>query len=212
VSPSIFYMGFNMLDPLVGGLEGAARKLRQAISIALDQEEFISIFMNGRGIPAMSPLPPGIFGYARAGGDQPVVYDWVDGPGARKRKPLAASAALLAEAGWPNGRNAKSGEPLVLNLDTTGRRHGREVALDWLTQAVRQARHPAGRSLDRLQPLPGKDPQGRGAALSISAGTPTTRIRRTSSSCSPAARARWRRPGENASNYANPEFDRLFER
>jgi oligopeptide transport system substrate-binding protein len=29
-----------------------ARKLRQAISIAIDQEEFISIFQNGRGVPA----------------------------------------------------------------------------------------------------------------------------------------------------------------
>lgn len=54
VSPSIFYLGFNMLDPLVGGgaskaEQARARKLRQAISIALDMEEFVSIFLNGRG-------------------------------------------------------------------------------------------------------------------------------------------------------------------
>ena len=56
------YMGFNMLDPVVGGDSERARKLRQAISIAIDQEEFISIFLNGRGTPAMNPMPPGIFG------------------------------------------------------------------------------------------------------------------------------------------------------
>lgn len=63
VKTSTFYMGFNMLDPVVGGLTPQAGKLRQAISIAIDQEEFISIFSNGRGIAAQGPLPPGIFGY-----------------------------------------------------------------------------------------------------------------------------------------------------
>ena len=52
VSASIFYTGFNMLDPVVGGYSERARKLRQAISIAIDFEEYISIFLNGRGIPA----------------------------------------------------------------------------------------------------------------------------------------------------------------
>ncbi|MFX8215242.1 hypothetical protein ABTL18_20710, partial [Acinetobacter baumannii] len=47
VSTSTMYMGFNMADPLVGGLGECGRKLRQAIGIALDQEEFISIFLNG---------------------------------------------------------------------------------------------------------------------------------------------------------------------
>ena len=35
-----------MLDPVVGGDSDRARKLRQAISIAIDQEESISIFRN----------------------------------------------------------------------------------------------------------------------------------------------------------------------
>ena len=36
VSASIAYTGFNMLDPVVGGESERARKLRQAISIAID--------------------------------------------------------------------------------------------------------------------------------------------------------------------------------
>ena len=56
VAVSTYYMGFNMLDPVVGGStereRESARKLRQAISIAVDYEEFISIFANGRGLPA----------------------------------------------------------------------------------------------------------------------------------------------------------------
>ncbi|MGE4057174.1 MAG: ABC transporter substrate-binding protein [Vicinamibacterales bacterium] len=48
VAPSTFYLGFNMLDSVVGGGSEQARQLRQAISIAVDYEEFIAIFLNGR--------------------------------------------------------------------------------------------------------------------------------------------------------------------
>ena len=93
VKTSTFYMGFNMLDPVVGGLTERATKLRQAISIAVDQEEYISIFQNGRGIAAQSPLPPGIFGYeGGVEGSNTVVYDWVDGK--RQRKPQAERGAF----------------------------------------------------------------------------------------------------------------------
>lgn len=43
--PSIYYLGFNMLDPVVGGNSKRARKLRQAISIAVNYDEFITIFL-----------------------------------------------------------------------------------------------------------------------------------------------------------------------
>ncbi len=62
VTTSIYYMGFNMLDPVVGGSTERARKLRQAIGIAVDFEEYISIFLNGRGVASQGILPPGIFG------------------------------------------------------------------------------------------------------------------------------------------------------
>ncbi len=133
VRPSTFYMGFNMQDPVVGGLDDKAVKLRQAVSIAIDQEEFISIFQNGRGIAAQGPLPPGIFGYeAGEAGINRVVYDWIDGQA--RRKSAAVAKQLLAEAGYPNGRDAKTGEPLVLYLDTTGGGMGEKSRLDWLTR------------------------------------------------------------------------------
>ena len=52
VATSTMYMGFNFLDATVGGDSERARKLRRAISIAVDYEEFISIFANGRGVSA----------------------------------------------------------------------------------------------------------------------------------------------------------------
>ena len=55
VVPEIFYIGFNMLDPIVGSYSEKNKKLRRAIAIALDYEEFISISHNSPGIPAQGP-------------------------------------------------------------------------------------------------------------------------------------------------------------
>lgn len=115
--PSIYYMGFNMLDDVVGGQSIKAQKLRQAISIAINYEEYISIFLNGRGQIAQGPIPPGINGYqAGQAGVNPYVYQWQkDGV---HRKSLAVAKKLLAEAGYPDGRSLKTGKPLILNYDT----------------------------------------------------------------------------------------------
>lgn len=135
VATSTNYMGFNMLDPVVGGVskhgQESARKLRQAISIAVDYEEYVSIFANGRGIPAQGPIPPGIAGHREGKeGINPVVYDWVNGRA--RRKPIEAARALLAEAGYPNGVDAKTGAPLVLHFDVTGRGADDKSNLDWM--------------------------------------------------------------------------------
>jgi oligopeptide transport system substrate-binding protein len=210
VRPSVFYMGFNMLDPVVGGLSEEATKLRQALSIAIDQEEFISIFMNGRGIAATSPLPPGIFGYLEGeAGNNPVVYDWVDGR--PRRKSIEEAKKLLAEAGWPNGRNAKTGEPLVLNLDTTSGGMGEKSRLDWLTrQFAKLDIQLVVRSTDfnRFQ-----EKIRKGAVQLYYLGwnadypDPENFLFLLDGTDGKVAVG-----GENASNYANPEYDRLFER
>lgn len=135
VAVSTYYMGFNMLDPVVGGRNErereSARKLRQAISIAVDYEEFISIFANGRGIPAQSPISPGIVGY-RDGreGINPIVYDWIDGQ--PQRKSIQTAKVLLAEAGYPNGIDRKTGAPLILYFDVTARSSEDRSKLDWM--------------------------------------------------------------------------------
>lgn len=116
VELSSYYIGFNMLDPIVGGYDEKARKLRQAISIAINFESFISIFLNGRGIIAQGPIPPGVFGYLPGKqGMNSYVYDWVNGQA--KRKSLLEAKRLLAEAGYPDGRNAKTGKTLILNYE-----------------------------------------------------------------------------------------------
>jgi len=130
VQPSIFYMAFNMLDPVVGGYSESAKKLRQAISIAQNQEEYISIFMNERGIAAQGPIPPGIFGYEEGEkGTDKVIYEWKDGK--RVRKPLSVAKKLLAEAGYPNGISAKTGKQLKLYYDATATGPDDRALMDW---------------------------------------------------------------------------------
>jgi len=213
VATSTFYMGFNMLDPLLGGKgpdDERARKLRLAISIAVDQEEFISIFQNGRGIPAQGPIPPGIFGHVEGeAGINKAMYEWVDGR--PKRRDIAEARRLLAEAGYPDGRDATTGEPLVINLDTTAGGVGAKSRIDWLNKQFQKLDlQLVVRSTDynRFQEKIRKgavqlfyfgwnadypDPEN---FLFLLYG-PQGKVKHN---------------GENAANYANPEYDRLFER
>ncbi len=132
VSPSTSYYGFNMLDDVIGGYDDKRRRLRQAVSIALNMEEYIQIFLNGRGIPAHSLLPPGLFGYQEGrAGMNPVVYDWDAGIEQPQRKSLAEAKRLLAEAGYANGQDA-DGKPLILFFDTVAAGPGSKAPLDWL--------------------------------------------------------------------------------
>ncbi|OGA16148.1 MAG: peptide ABC transporter substrate-binding protein [Betaproteobacteria bacterium RIFCSPLOWO2_02_FULL_66_14] len=122
IEANSWYIGFNMLDPVVGWGKAPAerernRKLRQALSIAIDWEEHIQIFEKGQGMVAQGPLPPGLFGYRDDGPAalDPVVYRRVNGQ--LERRPIEDAKRLLAEAGYPDGRDAKSGQPLVLSFD-----------------------------------------------------------------------------------------------
>ncbi|MFO7542594.1 MAG: ABC transporter substrate-binding protein [Thiobacillus sp.] len=210
VAASLWYVGFNMLDPVVGGLGEDRQKLRQALSIAFDYDEFISIFLNGRGIPAQGPIPPGLFGYIEGErGLNPYVYEARDGR--IQRRSIDVAKKLLAEAGYPNGRNAKTGEPLVLYFDTMASGPDAKSRLDWMKKQLDKLNVQLvvrGTDYNRFQDKIRKgnaqlfewgwnadypDPENfffllYGPHKKVGTG------------------------GENAANYDNPEFNRLFER
>jgi len=110
-----YYYGFNMLDPIFGGYSLQQKKLRQAISIAIDVREFIELFQNGRGTPMHCILPENI----RGGEITPGHYNrFVFQPSENgfTRLDLDYAKQLLAEAGYPGGIG-KDGHPLSLHYD-----------------------------------------------------------------------------------------------
>jgi len=209
VATSTYYLAFNHLDPVVGGLDEPARKLRRAIAIAVDFEEFISIFANGRGVPSMGPVPPGLFGY-RTGeeGINPFVYDWVDG--AARRKPVAEAKKLLAEAGYPNGRDQKTGRPLVLYLDTVARGPGDNPRLEWYRRQFAKIDVQLEVRTTDWNRFQEKIRSGNTQIffLGWNADYPDPENFMFLLN-GPQSRAKT--GGENSANYQNPEYDALFE-
>jgi ABC-type oligopeptide transport system substrate-binding subunit len=209
VATSSMYTGFNWLDPVVGGDTEKARGLRQAISIAVDFEEFISIFANGRGIAAQSPIPPGIFGYRPgAAGINPVVYDWVNG--APMRKSIIDAKRLLAKAGYPDGVDEKTHQPLVINLDTTANGMGDKSRLDWMRKQLGKINvQLVVRSTDynRFQDKIRKgDMQMFYYGWNADYPDPENFLFLLN-----GAQAKVSHSGENAANYSNPAYDKLFD-
>ena len=210
VATTLFYMGFNMQDPVVGGDGERARLLRRAISIAVDFEEFISIFLNGRGVAAQGPIPPGIFGHLDGReGMNPYVYEWVgDAP---RRRSVAEAQALMEAAGYPGGRDAATGQPLLVYFEAIARGPDDKARLGWMRKqfdklGIQLVVRATDYNRFREKMLKGTgqifmwgwnadypDPENflfllYGPHAKVGGG------------------------GENASNYENPAFDALFER
>lgn len=208
VTSSVFYMGFNMLDPVVGGDSESARLLRRAISIAVDYEEYISIFNNGRGVAAQGPIPPGIFGNREgADGVNRYVYELTEDK--IRRKGIEQARDLMKQAGYPEGRDLNTGKSLILYYDTTSSGPDGKARLNWMRKqfaklgvelVIRSSDY--NRFQEKMREGTGQifiwgwnadypDPEN---FLFLLYG-PNGKVEHG---------------GENAANYSNPEFDRLF--
>jgi ABC-type oligopeptide transport system substrate-binding subunit len=202
---------FNMLDEVVGGYTEEKCKLRQAISIALDSNEYIDIFENGRGVLAQSILPPSVFG-AEAGeaGTNPFVNQWDPVRQRHAHKSVEEAKRLLAEAGYPGGRGP-DGKPLTIYLDHQMGNNPSFVAQnEWFRRrlekvGINMVERPTDLSRFRQKVDTGNwqcqrsgwiadypDPENFLALLY-------------------SKNMKVRTLGENVVNYENPEYDRLFE-
>jgi len=212
-----YFIGFNMLDPVIGGGGDAQqqqrnRKLRQAISIAIDWDEWSRIFPKEGGQTAMGPLPPGIFG-SREGtreGMNPITHVWKDGQA--ERRPIEQARQLMVEAGYPGGRDARTGQPLVINYDYySAPTPGNRPKLDWMVrQFAKLGIQLEIRATDNNQ---FQDKVRKGTYqvfwLGWLADYPDAEnflflLQST------AGKTKY--DGENTANYDNPAFDRLFEK
>jgi peptide/nickel transport system substrate-binding protein len=97
------YLGYNLKNPLFED-----KRVRQAMSYAINKEEIVSGVLLGLGKPATGPYKPGTWAY----NPNVKIYDY---------NPQKAKA-LLAEAGWKKinseGILEKDGKPFVFELIT----------------------------------------------------------------------------------------------
>ncbi|MCB1861164.1 MAG: ABC transporter substrate-binding protein, partial [Gammaproteobacteria bacterium] len=208
VTSSVFYLGFNMLDPVVGGAAESARLLRLAISIAMDYEEYISIFNNGRGVAAQGPIPPGIFG-SRSGveGVNRYVYE-LQGEKIQ-RKGIEQARELLKQAGYPEGRDLKTGKALILYYDTTSSGPDGKARLNWMRkQFAKLGIQLVIRASDynRFQEKM-RDGTGQIFMWGWNADYPDPE---NFLFLLYGPNGKVEHGGENAANYSNAEFDKLF--
>jgi oligopeptide transport system substrate-binding protein len=103
VDLSTFWIAINMQDPVLG----PNKKLRQALSASFDAKAWIDIFYSGVSEVAHQMTPPGVFGHQKDF-KHPYSYD------------LDLARRLIAEAGYPNGIDPKTNQPLELTMDATG--------------------------------------------------------------------------------------------
>ncbi len=219
-----YFIAFNMLDPTIGDQGTPAerqrkRLLRQAISIAIDWEEYSKIFPKKAGQTAMSPLPPGIFG-SREGtreGVNPVTHRWVEDPtlpegGRAVRRPISDARALMVQAGYPQGRDAASGQPLVLNYDYYApATPERKPEIDWVVrQFAKLGIQLEVRATDNNQ-FQDKVRKGKYQVFWLGwlADYPDAE-NFLFLLYGPSGKTKY--DGENTSNYENPAYDRLFAR
>lgn len=209
IAPTIIYLGFNMLDPVLGGGTERARELRQAISIAVDFEEYISVFANGRGVAAQGPIPTGIYGFREGPqGINPYVYDWRDGRA--RRKPLDHARRLLEQAGYANGIDTQTGKPLAINFEAVTRGPDDKARFNWIRKQFQKLGMQAVIRTTDYNRFQEKMRTGKAGAYmwGWNADYPDPE---NFLFLLYGPNAKVGHKGENASNYENPRFDQLFE-
>jgi len=95
-SPAVFWIAFNMEDPVIGG----SKSLRQAMCLSFDVENYVKVLYNSRGKRAVNIIPSTFQGHAEAG---PGPYYRLDRQAA-KAKLEEAKKELAAKGLLKNGK------------------------------------------------------------------------------------------------------------
>jgi oligopeptide transport system substrate-binding protein len=187
-----YYLAFNMRDPILG----KNKSLRQALSLSYDADLYNEIFLNGRGINAQGPLPPGIFGYDPKLKNPYKAYD------------LTEAKDLMAKAGYSGGIDTKTGKQLELVYDIgSDSTRAREVAtfdmrcFEQLGIKMKLQVNTFSQYLERTH---------KGTFQMTSSGwqadypDPENFLQLLYGPNAP--------PNPNSSSFSNPEYDRLYEK
>jgi oligopeptide transport system substrate-binding protein len=189
VSMDLTYDAFNNESTQIPQFKN--KKIRQAISLALDYKEAIPVLYNNLAIAAQSPIPPGMSGY-----DANYKSPYRTGD-------IGTAKKILAEAGYPEGK----GFPVIpfdSLADSTSRQFaeyvGNRLKLIGLSISVQSNTWPA--MLKRIQ---NRDAQLWGIAWAGDYPDAENFLQLFYSKNANAG-------GTNASYYKNKDYDALFEK
>ena len=183
----IWYLNFNMKDKVVGGNNA---DLRKAISMAINREEYIQKFRNGRGVKATSIVPRTIAGHT---GRKDLINDYNP----------AKAKELLAKIGFPEGK----GLPAI-KYDLRGSSTSDRQAAEYFQKAL----EAVGIKMEIIvNTFPAYLEKEKNGNLQFFSGGWNADF--------PDAEnflfllySKNVAPGPNASNYINPAFDKLYEK
>jgi oligopeptide transport system substrate-binding protein len=179
----VTYLAFNVADPQI---EKGGPNLRKAISMAINEEEQIELFRNGRAIVAQSPIPPGLAGY------DPEYRN------PHKEFNLEKAKEFLKKSGFPKGT--------TLNYETTNSSDSRQMA-----ESIQRYLKPLGIELkinmnqfsELLQKIDKKKAQMWGIAWGADYPDAENFLQ--------LLYGPNKAPGPNGSNYNNAEYNRLYQ-
>lgn len=181
----IWYLNFNVKDKVVG----ANPNLRKAISMAINRDEYIEKFLNGRGVKATSIVPRVIAGHT---GRAELANDYN----------IEKAKELLAKAGYPGGK----GLP-VIKYDLRGASTTARQQAEWIKKSL----EVIGVNIEIIvNTFPAYLEKEKNGNLQFffggwSADFPDAENFLFLLSSKNVA------PGPNASNYTNPAYDKLYE-
>jgi ABC-type transport system substrate-binding protein len=186
--PSTFFLGFNMLDPVLG----KNKPLRKAISLAIDRQKFIELFTNGRDRIAYGFVPLIMDSY------DPNIKD----KGYAQYDP-SESRKLLAEAEKIYGGKLPVLKIAMPGADTFSRQYGQFIE--------RQLKEVGFQIELEFMDWPTYLGKLNTRSLQIFASGWSGSIPDAQDFLQSFYSRYWA-PGSNSYNYLNPEFDKLYEK
>jgi oligopeptide transport system substrate-binding protein len=183
----ITFDSFNMEDPVVGGDKN--KFLRQAMSLAVNTDELIKKFYNGRALAAQGPIPPEVLGYD-ANRKSPY-----------KTHDLEKAKELLKKAGHADGVGISE-----ITYETYNGSTNRQIA-EFFQQSMSQIGIKIKININTwpefLDKVKTKKAQMLGMAWSADYPDGENFLQ--------LFYGRNASPGPNNSNYNNPEYNKLYE-
>ena len=123
-TPVLYYLSFNMEDPLVGGMTPERTALRRAIGLAFDGTAYIAEVLQGDAAIAHAPMTPVSFGYDPGLVTEMGLYD-----------PNRARALLdvygYADRDGDGWRERPDGSPLILEYLSSPGQRSRAINEQW---------------------------------------------------------------------------------